>query len=876
MKKLIYLTSVVILCLTQYSCLNTTSKSGTIGINPDSVTVAAGTSQAFSVLLTGALANITVKWSISGQGCSGGSCGTIDQSGNYMAPNTVPANPNIQIIAKDAADPSKFGIANVTIGPAVSVSITQPAANPSTVSSTQTLTFVAKVTNSSNTAVNWSVGGTGCSGAGNPCGMFSVAQTTNGMSTTYTAPNPLPGPTVTVTATSVADSNQTATLTVDLTLLVNVSPASPTVNIFNTQQFSTQVFGLQGSPAATTNWTLSNTGTNCALATNPCGTISASGLYTAPATPPTPAAVTVTASVSQAATNGLLTGSSTATLTVSQCSGGAECQLGGHYAFIYRGYSVSSGAVTPFVEAGSLILDGFGKIAPGSVEDDNDGTTPHSQQAITGTYLFDATDNTRGKITLTSGLVTTMRFVVVPNTSSPFVATTVFLTDFGGTHAGSGTMQQQDKNLFSNATFSGGTAAWAMQVRGDNNAPSAVGRFDVQNAGTNTINAELGRTFGSKTAFGDCGMTTSAITFPAYSNTNTGAISGVTSSGNATLVLANVSVKGAAAASLTFSAYIVTASKLFLVETDSTGFAFVGTAEQQSPTNPSGFTNADFGGVYSLSVSSLNGPGMGNVDHTALHSPGTSSAGTIIIDFGEWGGNLDGTQNLEGLDFEGTTTAFPGGYYSVQSNGLALAAACPGGFMPRYVLYLISPSRAYLWNIDSSTPDLSVTHLADSIGEIDLQQPQLPVQISSMGTVTYAVSFEGVEGVNFTDPHTASTAIAASGVVEFDTPSAGKVTFILDVSRGSQNTGSTPITAVGTYDFSCGTGAVDFDGCQLGTTEDFNWNYAAITGSISFSGSPPFMPALPDHFWFISSDRLLFSHFADNASNIGGLAIKNQ
>lgn len=876
MKKFICVASLV-LVVCQYGCLNTNSLSGTIGINPDTITVAAGTTQGFSVILTGSLASVNVKWSISGQGCSAGSCGTIDQGGNYTAPQTVPTNPFIQVIATDDSDPSKFAVANVTIGSAVAISITQPAANPSTVSSTQTLTFAAKITNSSNTTVTWSVSGAGCSGAA--CGTFSLATTPNSSTTTtYTAPNPLPGPpTVTITATSVADPTQKATLIVDLTLLVNVSPASTTVSLFDTQQFSAPTSGLQASPAATVTWSLSNTGTDCTLGTDPCGTISSTGLYQAPGALPSPVTVTVTASVSQAVTNGPLTGTNTGTITLTNSSSGANSQLFDHYAFIYRGYSISSGAVSPFVEAGSLIFDGNGNIVAGSVEDDNNGSSFHQQQAVTGTYKFDATDNTRGSITLSGGLVTSLRFILVPNGAA--VATTIFLTDFGGATAGSGTMQQQDKTQFANTTLN---APYALSLRGGANGgttvAAAIGRFDGQSSGTTIANGELGRTFGSSAAFGDCGTTSSTITFPSFSNFFTGTISGVTSSGNTTFSLSNVSIKGATAISATFSAYIVSASKLFLVETDNTGFAFVGTAEQQSSTS---FTNADFSGVYNQSLRSLNGPGAGNVDHTATHSPATSASGTVIGEFGEWGGNLDGGTILEGLDFEGSTATAPGGYYSVQSNGLVLEAACPV-FEARYVMYLISPSRAYVWNIDSSSPDLSVTNLGDSIGEIDLQQPQPPAQQSSMGVVTYAVSFEGIEGNFASNVHTASNAIAASGVVQFDTPTAGQVTFILDISRGATNTGSTPATAIGSYTFDCNNSNVDVDGCNIApgfTTEDFNWNYAAITG-ITFSGSPPFTPPIPNHFWFLSSNLLLFDYI-DTAggtapSNIGGLAVKNQ
>lgn len=877
MKKLSFL-SLVVLCVTLPGCLSTTPSSGTIGVNPDSVTVAAGTSQLFQPILTGSLSTADIKWVVTGNGCSSGSCGSIDINGIYTAPKTAPANPNIQVEAIDIFDPSKSGIANVMIGPAATIAITQPAANPSTVASTNTLVFAAKVSNTSNSAVNWTVAGAGCSGAA--CGMFSVSQTTNTTTTTYKAPNPLPGPpTVTVTATSAADPTQTATLTVNLTLLVGLNPGSVTVGVLDTQAIQANITGAQNSPAAAITWTLSSPNANCSAVGNPCGTITPQpnnqATYQAPAAT-TASPVTVTAAVSQAVTNGPLNGVGTSTIALTTGAGGANSQLFDHYAFIYRGYSLSNtGAVSPFVEAGSLIFDGNGNIVSGSVEDDNaSGTTPH-RSAIMGTYSFDSSDNTRGTITINSGgnglgLVTSMRFVLVPNGAA--VATTVFLTDIGGVNAGAGRMVQQDKTQFSNAALAGGTAAWAMQMRGNNNAPSAVGRFDVQNGGTNTINAELGRAFDTSTpgAFGDCN-TTQTITIPAFSNTSTGAISAVDSSGNATLTLSNVSIRGGAAISPTFSVYIVSATRLFLVENDSAGFGFLGTAEQQSKTN---FSNADFNGVYDQLLYSVNGPGAGNTDLTISEGPGTNSSGTIPGVDMEWGGNLDGTFAEAGFD------SF--GYYSVQPNGMSLYTGCTGLFIARYVVYFVSPSRAFLWNIVS---DIGTTPFAaDTIGEMDLQQvqpPNNPPANFGGSTTTFAVSFEGIEG-NFVAPdtHTATDAIAASGVVQFDYNGAGTVQFILDVSRGASNTGTAPITITGTYSLTCTITAppnLTDQGCEPPDDNFFAWG--GITSS-SFSGTPPFTFSVPNHFWVVSSNLILFS-FTDNVggtfpSNISGLAVKNQ
>jgi hypothetical protein len=867
MKKLIYL-SLIVLSVSLPGCLTTTPSAGSIGVNPDTVTVAAGTSQSFATVLTGSFANISVKWSVAGQGCSAGSCGTIDQSGNYTAPKSVPSNPLIQVIAMDTADSSKFGVANVTIGPAVTILITQPPANPvPVVAATQSLSSIAaKVSNSSNTTVNWTVTGSGCSGAA--CGVLAPTSTANAnATTTYTAPAPLPiPPTVSIVATSAADSTQTASLAVNLTLFVQVVPGSQTVGLLDTQQFQANVSGQETSPAVTVAWSLTSAGSNCSAITNPCGTITPGGLYQAPAALPPSNVVTVTASASQVVNaTTTLTGAGTATVDLTQSTSGNNSQLFDHYAFVYRGYKISGnpGPVTPFVEAGSLIFDGNGNIVAGSVEDDNDGATPHSQRAVAGTYSFDNTDNTRGTISLNAGLVSKFRFVLVPN--SPAVATTVFLTDFGGSAAGAGRMELQDKTKFANATLTGG---YAVQLRGTS-VPSAVGRFDVQNSGTSVANGEVGRTFADSN-FGDCTTTSSSITIPAFSNFFTGSIAAVSASGNAQFSLQNFVVNGGAAQTPSFSAYIVSATRMFLIETDKNGSNFAGLAEQQTKNN---FTNSDFTGYYSHFLQVNNGSaGTGNSDFVQLASPGTNNPQpnqTIDAVEGEWGGNLDGSFVDFGDDFDFAAPTSPAGFYSLQPNGLGLANVCLGVFTPRYVMYFVSPSKAFVWNMNSNLSQPATAFAGDGIGEIDKQQQQFSAQSNFGGsTVTYAVSLEGVEGNFATNVHDASNAISASGVVQFDYNGVGTVKFILDVSKGAQNTGTTPVTITGTYVFGCSSE----EGCNL--PDDTFWNFATIT----FAGTPAYN--LPNHFAVITSDEIFFN-FADVStgtfpSNIGGVALKNQ
>lgn len=126
-----------------------------------------------------------------------------------------------------------------------------------------TAQFSASVANASNPAVTWSVQ-EGASGG---------TITGSGL---YTAPATIPGPTATfhVTATSVADTSKSAQALVTVTAPVGVSltPVAAAVGLGGTQQFTATVSNST-NPAVT--WSIQEGATG--------GSVSATGLYTAPA-----------------------------------------------------------------------------------------------------------------------------------------------------------------------------------------------------------------------------------------------------------------------------------------------------------------------------------------------------------------------------------------------------------------------------------------------------------------------------------------------------------------------------------------------------------------------------------------------------------------
>jgi hypothetical protein len=699
---------------------------------------------------------------------------------------------------------------------------------------------------------------------------------------------------VTITATSAADNKKSASLTVNLNLSVMVSPVSPNIGLSDIQQFTATVLG-QGSSTVAITWTLSSTGANCAdMVSNPCGTIDANGNYTAPAVLPNPSRplpVTVHAAVQAGNPTGSLTGSDQTTLTVTPNPMGPLTQLNGRYAFVYRDYP--NGASTPRVEAGSLVFDGHGGI-PTGVEEDNDGSTPHSRSFTNGTYQFDTNDMTRGTISLPTGLVTNLSFALVPHSNSS-TAQTVYLTGFSGsTAAGAGRMEQQDKTQFLSSTLNGG---FAISLRGgaNNNRAniksfaSAIGRFDLNNSNGTIANGELGRAFsdsdfisGGTTCFSGITATPTAGPTPFQ-----GTIGSVVDAGTGrfTLTLQNVTMGGGkfgateTISTLPVSGYIVSATKLFLIETDavsaSSGYTFVGSAEQQTPNRS--FQSSDFNGFYPLLMQVNNGPGAGNNSWNQTNPNGTS---TIIE--GEYTADLDGALQY-GQDYSGTYAIFPPPVNSTLSNGLGLAALCPGTDIHRLVMYFVSSGKAFVWDQDAENLMTSTPLTADMIGEFDQEQggpygeatPQAQAKIDG----TYAFSFEGVQGNFSLNAHTVTGGIAESGSVLFatdlppicglfntatppqclETEWSGHANFTIDEADSTGTKTSCTLTAVFTFND-------DSDNNVDGSDKEG-------FGSLQFASNPQCPIPLPDKFVVVSPNKIFFTrHNTD--SNISGVAEK--
>lgn len=147
-----------------------------------------------------------------------------------------------------------------------------------------TLSFSASVSNTTNTAVQWSVNNV--AGGDSQFGTISA-------SGLYTAPGILPSPAaVTIQAASEADPTKTATATITIISDVSVTISPPTAPVeLGAQQTFQAVVASAGNPNPGVVWSLSGAG----CLSSGCGSVSSNGVFTAPSIVPVPPSETVTA-----------------------------------------------------------------------------------------------------------------------------------------------------------------------------------------------------------------------------------------------------------------------------------------------------------------------------------------------------------------------------------------------------------------------------------------------------------------------------------------------------------------------------------------------------------------------------------------------------
>jgi hypothetical protein len=212
-----------------------------VTLNVHTASVKTGQSQQFIATVINT-PNTAVTWQVNGIVGGNTMLGTITTGGLYTAPNSVPTPATVTVTAVSVADPTKMDFVTVTITLTVVINVSVNPPNP-IIALGKSQLFNAVVTGTPDTAVTWSISGTGseCTGGGTPCGAIDP------LSGLYMAPATVPTPaTVTVIATSQADGTTTGTTTVTVVATVGVTispPGSVSVALGGTLMFMATVTG---------------------------------------------------------------------------------------------------------------------------------------------------------------------------------------------------------------------------------------------------------------------------------------------------------------------------------------------------------------------------------------------------------------------------------------------------------------------------------------------------------------------------------------------------------------------------------------------------------------------------------------------------------
>jgi hypothetical protein len=322
--------------------------------------------------------------------------------------------------------------------PAITVAVSPATAQ---LSATQTQQFTATVTNTSNTAVTWSI----------PSGAAGTMSATG----LYTAPSTVASQTtVTVTATSQADTSKSGSATITLMAdAVVVTPSTANAYPGGTAQFSATV---NGTASTAVTWTI----------TGSQGSIDTTGKYTAPNPVTTPGAITVTATSTADTTK-----TGTATLTLLQLSALTVSP---------KGPAIAANATEPFTAAGTF-TDGT---HTSTADWTSESTWTSSNTAIA--TIAGSTATAGSSVGVTTITATDTPSTISGSTVLSVTAGTLGLGTMSGSYVFSVTHAGTRGQAFSAGVFTAdGTTGQITGGLESFNAPSATGKGIAISAGAN-------------------------------------------------------------------------------------------------------------------------------------------------------------------------------------------------------------------------------------------------------------------------------------------------------------------------------------------------------------------------------------------------------
>ncbi len=610
-----------------------------VTLNTAAVTLDTGDTFQFRASVNNAT-DTTITWTVNDVVGGNSTVGTMSVDGLYTAPATVPSSNPVTAKATSNADTSKSATATITVNPKFAISPTS-----ATVATGQTQQFTTNLP-----VDHWEVNDMG---GGN-------LQTVGAISSSglYTAPAVVPTPnTVTVKAVKQGDATKTATATVTI---VSGSPGTPiitpmtaTVPAGGPQQFTV-------TNGIAVNWEVDG-----AAGTDPStwGTISASGLYTAPLSPPWTGKVNIKATSQSDTTK---SANAVATVVFSNAT------LNGHYAFRYRAVdnAVGTASADHIWAVGSFVADGQGGISGGSMDLSLVTSSPENPitAPFTGTYSVGADGRGAAALTLqiSGSPVIPLRWVMISNASARMIG-------FDDTGSGWGNIDMQDPSSFS----SGLSGTYVFSYDGLNNALNPTAAAGMFSADAGVISSGVGD---FNTPVSGAGGVRQGVPFDgSYSSVDP-------STGRGTWSF----IDGLTGYTWSFAFYLLNSSTFVFSSTD-LGFGFLGVAVQQDTS--SSFSNSSLSG-NSILIS--NGYISVNANTVATTWAGRFTAdGNGLFPDGVVDSNMNGTVGADlpyrgaySIGQNGHGTAIIGNTTSVATNSLGL--------------YMISANSAFWVSLDGS------------------------------------------------------------------------------------------------------------------------------------------------------------------------------
>lgn len=617
-----------------------------VSVTSSAQTIDENRSADISATVVNDTSNKGVTWSVSGSGCTGAACGILSNltatSVIYTAPNKVTASLSVTVVATSVADTTKSASTPLQVVPPPSVTTTTLPSGAGGSAYSATLQESGGVP-----PFSWSVSSgslptgfalsSGGTISGTPCtggtSNFTV-QVADSAVPPFTASAPL-GISVTVlplsiTTTSLPDGVTDTIYNQQVQVAGGISPyawsvASGPLPAWATLNSSSgSITGIPGT-TGTANFTLRVADSECS-------------------------AVTLTQALSLS--------------VVSQTSAN-DSGLIGHYAFVFNGFDDATGSQIAVV--GSFTADGKGNITEG-IEDENGPSGPILTVPLTGTYNIGSDNRGAFTITTASGSKT---YAVVLNSISAGVAQKARFVEFDDTtgtngQRGSGLLCLQDTSAFSLGSITG---PYAFGFSGQDAAGSReamVGSFNANGSGTIS---------GGVADQNVAGTTTNPSLTGTFS-------APTTSDGRASIILSP-----SGASSLDLVAYIVSASELLVMRTDtfsSDGLAS-GTILSQASTS---FDNTALNSAavyYELGVDSASGPST-SLAEIGLMTPDGKGGVTFNTD------SSNGGAIQQNVTFPATYSVLNAGRVTINSTQANAA----------WVLYLVNENQGFLLDTGGS------------------------------------------------------------------------------------------------------------------------------------------------------------------------------